>query len=49
MRFSPVQSAWEMEIEGVKMLLGVWWMEVKSKLSWSDLNIYLEGSDKRGG
>ena len=28
MRFSPVQSAWEMEIEGVKMLLGVWWMEV---------------------
>ena len=27
MRFSSVQSAWEMEIEGVKMLLGSWWME----------------------
>ena len=36
MRFSPIQSAWEMEIEGVKMLLGVWWMEVStSKMSGS--------------
>ena len=26
-RFSPVQSAWELEVEGVKMLLGTWWMD----------------------
>ena len=25
-RFSPVQAAWELELEGVKMLLGTWWM-----------------------
>ena len=44
MRFSPVQSAWEMEIEGVKMLLGVWWMEVKSKLFLSDLIFILKAA-----
>ena len=50
MRFSPVQSAWEMEIEGVKMLLGVWWMEVhKSKLSWVFLDVYFEGGDEGRG
>ena len=27
MRYSSAQMAWEMEIEGVKMLLGCWWME----------------------
>ena len=25
-RFSPLQAAWELEVEGVKMLLGTWWM-----------------------
>ena len=25
-RFSPLQAAWELELEGVKMLLGTWWM-----------------------
>ena len=27
MRYSPGQMAWEMEIEGTKMLLGCWWVE----------------------
>ena len=27
MRYSTVMAAWEMEIEGVKMLLGAWWMD----------------------
>ena len=31
MRYSSAQMAWEMEIEGAKMLLGCWWMESAMK------------------
>ena len=27
LRYCPTQRAWEMEVEGVKMLLGYWWLE----------------------
>ena len=30
-RFSPLQAAWELELEGVKMLLGSWWMNAAIK------------------
>ena len=26
-KFSPVQSAWQLEVEGVNMLLGTWWLQ----------------------
>ena len=49
MRFSPVQSAWEMEIEGVKMLLGVWWMEVNVEIILIFLEVYFEGGNEGRG
>ena len=27
LRYSALQQAWELELEGVKLLLGVWWMK----------------------
>ena len=39
MRYSSAQMAWEMEIEGVKMLLGCWWMEAAIKGSLETLPV----------
>ena len=30
LRYCPTQRAWELELDGVKMLLGYWWLETCS-------------------